>query len=80
MDDLKYQQALDAKQDDLNHRFIYHSPKPGQTERYQAIRDKAKELAELIVGETPPSREQSVALTELETCVMWSNAAIARNE
>ena len=77
---MKYQAHLDAKQDDLDTRFTYHAPKPGQVERYAAIRDKAKELAELIVGDTPPSREQSVALTELETCVMWSNAAIARNE
>lgn len=45
-----------------------------------AIREKAKELAYLIKNTTPKSREQSVALTELETSVFWANAAIARNE
>ena len=37
-------------------------------------------MAEEIVKHTPPSREQSLALTALEECVMWANAAIARNE
>lgn len=68
----------DAK--NLENNFRYHAPKDGQTERYQAIRDKAKEFAALIVSECPPSRESSIALTELETSVMWANAAIARNE
>jgi hypothetical protein len=60
--------------------FTYHAPKPGQPERYEAIRAKAKELAELLTASCPPSRELSVALTELETAAMWANAAIARNE
>lgn len=64
----------------LDNNFTYHSPLPDQPERYQAIRAKAKELAQLILEATPASREQSVAITELETCVMWANAAIARNE
>lgn len=66
--------------EDLENRFTYHAPKPGQQERYVAIREKAKELAFLIVASTPPSREQSVALTNLETATFWANAAIARNE
>lgn len=65
---------------DLNNRFTYHAPKPGQPEKYTALRSKAKELAELILELTPKSREQSVAMTELETSVFWANAAIARNE
>jgi hypothetical protein len=46
--------------------FSYHAPKEGQVERYQEIREKAKEFALLIVDLTPYSREQSLALTELE--------------
>lgn len=61
-------------------RFTYHPPKPGQPERYEAIRAMAKEFAERIVIETPESREQSLALTKLEETVFWANAAIARNE
>lgn len=64
----------------LSKNFTYHAPKPGQPERYEAIRAKAKELAELLTASCPPSRELSVALTELETAVFWANAAIARNE
>jgi hypothetical protein len=47
-------------------------------ELYQALRAKAKELAELIVASTPESREQSLALTELEAAIFWANSAIAR--
>ena len=64
----------------LENNFSYHSPKPGQNEKYVALRQKAKELAYMIKRMTPASREQSIALTELETAVFWANAAIARNE
>lgn len=65
---------------DLEKTFKYHAPTTGQPERYQAIRDKAKELASLIQGTTPISREQSTALTNVQQAVMWANAAIAINE
>lgn len=64
----------------IENNFKYHSPKPGQPEKYTAIREKAKELAALIDETTPKSREQSLALTKLEEAVMWANASIARNE
>lgn len=60
--------------------FKYHSPKEGQPEKYTSIREKAKELAYLIDEACPNSREKSVAITNLETAVMWANASIARNE
>lgn len=60
--------------------FRYHAPKDDQPERYILIREKARELALVIVGNSPRSREQSVALTELDHVVMMANAAIARNE
>lgn len=65
---------------ELNHRFTYHSPRTGQPERYTRIREKAKELALLIMEDTPESREQSLAFTNLEQTVFWANAAIARRE
>lgn len=64
----------------LDNDYRYHAPFGDQVDRYQAIRDKAKELATLIVDTSPTSREQSTALTHLETAVMFANAAIARNE
>jgi hypothetical protein len=60
--------------------FAYHTPKGDQLQRYQQIRDKAKELALLIVELTPASREQEAALTQLEYASMMANAAIARHE
>ncbi len=65
---------------DLDKRFTYHAPKDNQPARYARIRSKAKELAELIIEDSKDSREQSLAITSLEECVMWANAAIARNE
>ena len=64
----------------LENNFTYHAPKPGMNEKYQALRDKAKELAYLIEELTPVSREQSIAMTQLETAIFWANAAIARHE
>lgn len=64
----------------IDRAFTYHSPKADQPERYGMIRDGAKSLAKVIVGLTPESREQSLALTKLEEAVMFANAAIARNE
>jgi hypothetical protein len=64
----------------LENNFTYHAPFGTQQARYVAIRDKGKELAALMLESCPESRERSVALTELETSVMWANASIARNE
>ena len=77
------EERMPGKQDQqarIENNFTYHAPKPGQPERYTQIREKAKELALLIIDLAPYSREQSIALTELESSVMWANAAIARNE
>lgn len=61
---------------------MYHSPKDGQAEnmkKSEQIRTKGKELAYLIDGICPNSREKSLAMTKLEESVMWANASIARN-
>ena len=63
----------------IENAFTYHAPKDGQPEKYQAIREKAKELAYLIKELVPDNREQSLAITKLEECSMWANAGIARN-
>lgn len=64
----------------IENNYKYHAPKEGQPAKYEAIREKAKELAYLIDGECPNSREKSLAMTNLEQAVMWANAAVARNE
>lgn len=65
---------------ELVKRFTHHPPKGDQVERYGALREKGLELARSIVANSPASREQSLALTNLETAIMFANAAIARNE
>ena len=65
---------------DLANRFKYHPPTDGQAERYQDLRDQGYNLALLISRRCPPSRERSLAITNLEQALFWANAAIARNE
>jgi hypothetical protein len=64
----------------LDKDFTYHAPAADQVPRYNEIRDLAKAYAGILMLNCPPSRERSLALTALEECVMWANAAIARNE
>lgn len=65
---------------DMNKIYTYHPPKGDQPERYEAIRGKCRELAELVSELCPPSRERSLAFTKIEEASMWANASIARNE
>jgi hypothetical protein len=68
--------ALLQKIAKIDQAFTYHPPKPGQPEKYAAIRDKAKEFATLLAMMCPDSRELSLAMTNLEQAVMWANASI----
>lgn len=65
---------------ELETRFTYHAPHGDQPDRYTVIRANAGALAAEIVELTPESREQALALTNLEQAVFWANAAIARRE
>jgi hypothetical protein len=70
----------DKKLAEVTNNFTYHKPFGNQSERYETIRKAGLAMAQIILQTTPPSREQSVALTNLEQAVMWANAGIARNE
>lgn len=61
----------------LEQSFTYHAPKPGQAERYNLLRDSAKNLAYILKQECPESRELSLAITKLEESIMWANKSIA---
>lgn len=67
-------------QSDIDNWFTYHSPKGDQPERYVMIRDKARELADLINRTVPDSADKTAAIRKLRECVMTANAAIACNE
>lgn len=67
---------MDLK-DKIEDLFTYHAPEGTQPAQYDAIRAKAKELAHVIVENTPPSADQTAAIRKLRECVMTANAAIA---
>lgn len=63
--------------DNIENWFSYHAPAEGDLERYIAIREAAKSLANIIVANTPASADQTAALRKLRECVMTANASIA---
>lgn len=65
---------------DIEIRFTYHAPKPGQPELYEDLRGRARDLAHYANECVPDGREKSLALTKLEEFVFWANAAIARSD
>jgi len=64
----------------LAHTYTYHPPFGTQQERYLTIRAGALAFATLVSENTPPSREQSLALTDIQRATQMANAAIAVNE
>jgi len=67
--------------DRIENNFTYHALKDGQAERYEDIRDMAKDFAHFLAANCPTqTRELSLAFTKLEEAVFWANASIARNE
>jgi hypothetical protein len=66
-------------QERLDNDYTYHAPTPEQVDVYTKIRATAKAFAELVANMTPASREQSIALTNIEAAVMYANAAVARH-
>lgn len=64
-------------QEKLPEIFKYHAPTGDQPQKYEAIRNKARELAEVIVDSTEPCADQAAAIRLLRECVMTANAAIA---
>lgn len=67
-------------QGEIDNWFTYHSPKGNQGDRYIAIRDKAKELAELFIASSVSCADQTAAMRSLRETVMRMNLAIACNE
>ena len=80
VDNVKSYPVSEEMKSRIDNDFTYHPPTADQQKRYPMLREKAKQLAVLIIELTPPSREQSVALTKLDEVAMFANAAIARNE
>ena len=45
---------------------------PSESEQVAAIKNKAMELEQVILENTPAGRRRQVALTNLETATMWA--------
>jgi hypothetical protein len=63
--------------EELDNIFTYHAPVGNQVERYQKIREAAKNLAQVIVDNTSPSPEQTLAVREVEMACMRANQCVA---
>jgi hypothetical protein len=57
--------------------FTYHAPESDQISKYGIIRDAARNLAEVIMDNTPSSADQTDAIRKVREAVMTANAAIA---
>lgn len=65
--------------DRIQNDFSHHSPPSEEAGHVLTrIRQELAATAEYVVDNTPPGREQSVALTKLEEAMFWANAAVAR--
>lgn len=68
---------MTISKDNINNWFTYHSPTPEQLPKYEAIRGKARELAEVIIENTPSSADQTASIRLLREAIMTANASIA---
>jgi hypothetical protein len=66
-----------SKHADLENWFKSHAPRPGQPERYVAIREAGHALALAIATHAPQSADQMAAIRKVREAVMTANAAIA---
>lgn len=69
---------MDPKQ--IENNFKYHSTNKEAEKIRQSLAGNFMELAFTMDALCPDSREKSVAMTYLETALLWADASIARNE
>ena len=60
--------------------FAYHKPSEDGLKKITTIREAYSVLKASIEDLAPPSRERSVALTELETSAMWAIKSVVHND
>lgn len=57
--------------------FSYHRPKDGQPERYERIREAAREFVKVLLADAPASADRTTAIRHVRDAVMTANAAVA---
>ncbi len=60
--------------------FAYHKPSDDGMTRINNLREAYSVVKKVIEDNCPPSRQQSVAITELETSAMWAIKAVVFND
>lgn len=60
--------------------FAYHRPSADGMQRINDVRQAYSDLKAVLEAACPPSRQLSVALTELETSAMWAIKAVVFND
>lgn len=60
--------------------YAYHKPSTDGLEKINRLREHFSEGERLIRELCPPSRHQSVALTQNETTAMWAIKAVVFND
>lgn len=63
---------------DLQTRFNFHPATKETGPKHDKVRSLCRQLAVELNELLPEGRDQSVAITKLEECMYWANAAIAR--
>ena len=63
--------------ENLENWFTYHAPRADQLPKYEAIRKAGKELATVILKNTPPGPDQTAAIRLIRESVMTANQCIA---
>lgn len=66
----------DTYGDQIEHWFTYQTPTTDQIAQMRDLREKAKELAHLMVTHCPPSADRSAAIRLLRESIMTANASI----
>ncbi len=66
-----------AYDDLLNDLFTYHKPDEKQIPAYEAIRQQARVLADVIHHCCPPGADRTAAMRQLQDTVMTANRAVA---
>lgn len=64
--------------EELTHRFTYHSPSGEARTRHESTRERFREMAHWLNDVLPEGRSKQLALTVLEEASFHAHAAIAR--
>lgn len=60
--------------------YAYHAPSDDGLARITKLREAYSVVQRVLEEACPPSRQKSVAITELETSAMWAIKAVVFND